>query len=184
MVRLLPGKILRGFPRAGMLAGAILIALALLLLFRGFGLGGSGTTGAGSAEAEADSQTTLITTSVPARTETSASGGVPVSGGTGREDGLSDDERKALSGNVLSVLIDEHDYRLQLPDAAEPAYVTVPLQRIVELAGFAKGDSNGIRVRILRRESSRASAEERLKLELAQIGIGPEHLVMPGDFVP
>ena len=52
------------------------------------------------------------------------------------------------------------------------------------LAELAEGDTNGIRVRILRRENARASAEEKLKLELQHVGIRTGAVYMPEDFVP
>ncbi|MCA9038056.1 MAG: hypothetical protein KDA91_23185, partial [Planctomycetaceae bacterium] len=99
-------------------------------------------------------------------------------------DGLSDDERKALSGRVLTVLIDERSYLLQLPSDSDPVYRPVELARLIQLLPMAKGDANGIRVRILRRENARASAEEKLKLELSHGGAGESSVYMAEQFIP
>ena len=66
----------------------------------------------------------------------------------------------------------------------DPVYVETPLPRVIELAKLAKGDSNGIRVRILRRESARASAEFDLIDGLHKAGVSKDSTIMPADFVP
>ena len=98
--------------------------------------------------------------------------------------GLTEDEKKALSGDTLTVLIDEHDYLIELPGSPDPIFRPTPMDRIVELAKLTNGDTNGTRVRILRRQSSRASAEEKLKLELERHSIHSDAIVMPSEFVP
>ena len=82
------------------------------------------------------------------------------------------------------MLIDEHEYLLQLPGTPDPIFRPTPLSRIVELATIATGDANGIKVRILRRESARASSEQQLITDLAHKGIRQDAVVMPSDFVP
>jgi hypothetical protein len=186
VAKTLPGKAIRTTSRAGIGGGALLIGLALFLLFRGFGPGGTGASGSGTGTGEAGDgkadAMVLASTTVSQQSATDAE--IAQAGLDKTRAGLTDDEKKALNGNVLTVLIDEHDYRIQLPGTPDAVYRAAPLDRIVELATLANGDSNGIRVQILRRESARASAEEKLKLELTRKGIHEDAVVMPGDFVP
>lgn len=150
----LPGRIVRGTSRAGMGGGAILIGLALFLLFRGFGPGGPGS-----------SESQLVAPD-------------PAIGG------LTDDERKSLSGNILTVLIDNYQYMIELPGKPDATFRPAELSRIVELAALAKGDSNGIKVRVLIRQSARASAEKQLQADLEHSGIHRDAIMMTSEFVP
>lgn len=176
----LPGTVVRKTSKAGMTGGAVLIGLALFMLFRGLGPGGPGT-GANSDSGE-DTGTQISTSTSSSETtptkEKSLVAPETVAGG------ITDDEEKALSGNVFTVLIDEHSYLMEIPGTPDPIFRPTPLKRILELAPQAKGDSNGIRVRILRRENARASAEFELKSELERIGIRNDAVIMPGEFVP
>jgi hypothetical protein len=152
--------------------GVIVVAALLALMFlRG---GGSGTGDADSPNAAPS----MVTTESPsdaaedlARAESDVGG-------------LTPDEQKALSSQVLSILIDEHDYLIGVPDDASTIYHPCDIERLVELAGHAEGDSNGIRVRILQRESARPSAEEKLKLALASAGVDVDALYQQSEFVP
>ena len=183
--RLIP-RLVRGSSRAGVGAGAVLIGLALFMLFRGFGLGpgnGTGEDGSGgAANQEAEEAEILAADSAPSDKkvqEDPGNGTSPQSKG-----GLTFDEEKAIAGNVLTVLIDEHDYLMQIPGTTDSVYRRAELARLVELAKRAKGDTNGIRVRILRRESARASAENQIKADLMHAGLTADAIVMPRDFVP
>lgn len=175
------GRFVRGTTRAGVGGGAILIGLALYLLFRGFGPGGTGASGSGTGSESNSDGKTVINTKDPSSLEGKTTPLVAPDPSIG---GLTDDEQKALSGVTLTVLIDEHDYLIELPGTPDPIFRRTPLERIVTLATLAKGDTNGTKVRILRRESSRASAEEKLKLELDRKGIHAGAVIMSGEFVP
>ncbi|MEZ6061412.1 MAG: hypothetical protein R3C19_13795 [Planctomycetaceae bacterium] len=85
---------------------------------------------------------------------------------------------------MLTVLIDEYDYLILIPSESEPVYRKAELSRILQLAKQTKGDSNGIRVRIQRRDNSRASAEHQLTNELQRAGIGNDAIYMASEFVP
>ena len=176
----LPARVVRGTSRAGMGGGAILIGLALFLLFRGFGPGGTGSSGSGTGTNP--KETELVNAAVPSESaETRKSDSpsfVPATGG------LTDDERKALSGDVLTVLIDEYQYMIELPGTPDPTFRPAELSRIVELASLAKGDSNGTKVRVLIRQSARASAEKQLEADLEHSGIHRDAILMTSDFVP
>lgn len=183
-------RLVRGSSRAGVGAGAALIGLALFLLFRGFGFGPGSGSGEESSETqtageESDSGTSeiLAATADPAATKESLDKSTEAND-RARTNGLSVDEEKAISGNVLTVLIDEHDYLMQIPGTTDVVYRRCELPRLIELAKLTKGDTNGIRVRILRRESARASSESQIKVDLAHAGISPDAVVMPQGFVP
>jgi hypothetical protein len=172
----LPGRVVRTTSRAGVGGGAILIGLALFLLFKGMGPGGTGSSGSGTGP---ESGKTLITskgTESPSEEAVAAPDEV--------KGGLTDEEKKSLTGDVFTVLIDEKNFLIELPGDPDPVYREAQLSRVIELAKLAKGDSNGIRVRILRRESARASAEFDLTEGLHKAGIDKDSTIMPADFVP
>lgn len=112
------------------------------------------------------------------------------------EGGLSDDEpsndprtvtgpeRAALASGILTILIDEHNYFLAIPDGNDWRYSPITLARARDLSTRAAGDSNGIRVRILRRSTSRASAEHRLMNELQDAGLEPDAIFMSSQLEP
>lgn len=170
----LPGRVVRTTSRAGVGGGAILIGLALFLLFKGMGPGGTGSSGSGT-----DSGKTLITSNgTESPSEESIAAPDEVKGG------LTDEEKKSLSGDVFTVLIDEKNFLIELPGNPDPVYREAQLPRVIELAKLVKGDSNGIRVRILRRENARASAEFDLTRGLHKAGVEKDSIIMPADFVP
>jgi len=157
--------------------GVIVIAAFLaLMLFRGTG------TGDGDAEAPGTPDTspgeTLASTEMPATTPLAPPAESDSTGG------LTPDEQKALSGKVLGVLIDEHSYLLEVPSDDKAVFKPISLERLTELARRAEGDSNGIKVRVLRRESARMGATFKLQEALASVKIGEDALYIPAEFVP
>lgn len=172
----LPGRVVRTTSRAGLGGGAILIGLALYLLFKGMGPGGIGSSGSGIGPEPEESLITSKGTDTPSEKAIVAPDQI--------RGGLTDDEKKSLSGDVLTILIDEKNFLLELPGDVDPVYRKTSLPRVIELARLARGDSNGIRVRILRRESARASAEFDLIDGLHKEGVSKDSIIMPADFVP
>jgi hypothetical protein len=177
----LPGQIARGTSRAGMGGGAILIGLALFLLFRGFGPGGTGASGSGTGEG---TQSTKHAKAAVGSSESSPDKDSSLAAPESVVGGLTDDERKALSGDFLTVLIDDFQYMIELPGNPDSIHRPTDLSRIVELASLAKGDSNGIKVRVLIRQSARASAESQLLADLEHSGIHRDAIMMTSEFVP
>ena len=153
--------------------GGIIVVAALLALmfFRG--------AGSGTGEGESSSPLPSMVT-----TESNADAAEKSSEPDLADGGLTADEQKALSDQVLSILIDEHDYLMEIPDDSTTIYRPTEMERLVELAQQAEGDSNGIRVRILQRESARPSAEEKLKAALATAGIDVDALYQQSEFIP
>jgi hypothetical protein len=177
----LPGQIVRNTSRAGMGGGAILIALALFMLFKGLGPGGTGASGSGTGKGPTSTEHAKATVgNDDASTEPESTLAAPES----VVGGLTDDERKALSGDLLTVLIDDFQYMIELPGNPDSILRPAELSRIVQLASLAKGDSNGIKVRVLIRQSARASAESQLLADLEHSGIHRDAIMMTSEFVP
>ncbi len=174
------GGIVRGTRRASMGGGAILIGIVLYLIIRGLGMPGGGPglgTGSELNSNSTDDATSLVSTDSPDADK------IATSPNSEAGDGLTEDEKKSVAVETLTVLIDGHDYLLGIPTSSELLYRPTDLKRIVELAQKVKGDSSGIRVKILRRESSRAVAEVKLMTELNHVGVKQDAIVMPKDFV-
>lgn len=158
--------------------GGVAVVAALLALM--FLRGGAGDP---SSDTEAESGPPMIST----ETETdTTSPEIPVTAPAEVDlgGGLTPDEARALSGKVLSILIDERSYLMAVPTDDEPIYRPAPLSRLVELAQQAEGDSNGIRVRILQRETARVSASEDLKAGLEAVGISADGVYFQAEFIP
>lgn len=163
-------RIAAAAPRAGLVGGMLLICCALLLLFQGINLGTFSTSAGNSTESSA----TTASTSANPRSMDSADSD------TNPENSIT-----SLAGQpVLTVLIDERAYRVQVPAEPEPLYRDSSLEQIRSLASSTTGDTNGIRVRILRRETARQSAETALQQTLEQAGITVDAILMPSETVP
>ena len=163
-------KVVRSAAKAA--SGGIIAVLAViaLMFLQGPGIGSGETDGEGLAPVKP----TMVTTEPPdAKDDGESAAG-----------GLTDDEQKALSGNVLGILIDERSYLIEVPSGEESQFVSADLTRLLELAELADGDTNGIRIRILQRETARAKAEQDLRQALGEIGISTDAIYMPAEFVP
>lgn len=176
MAKKTPLQALRTLSRIMTLGVVGLIAYLLLHLLPG----GWGESGNGREDSETE---TLVshdgrsTPVVPALDASSSTDEVS-------RDALTGQERAALAGGILTLLIEERDYFLAVPRADGWEYSPLPLSRARELAVRAAGDSNGIRVRILRRASSRASAEYELMQELQEAGLDSDAIFMSSQFEP
>lgn len=176
--------------------GAVLVgAVLVLLFFRGTGIG----IGVDS-EGEAEESVNTPDASEPSDSEPSRelASVAPASGSSGSQQPdaaippkeisnqpkLSIDERVATGQKTLGILIDERSYLLRIPGTPQDVFRPSTLERLVELAKLVSGDTNGIRVTILRRETARTTAEQELKSALAAAGIGANAVYMPNDFVP
>lgn len=151
---------------------AAVIAVLLLMFMNGFG------SGDGDSESEDGGDNLMVST------DTQTDGDDEQQDGEGADtEGLTEAEQQALKDGVLGILIDETDYFLILP-GKEPIYRPSDLDELVRLAMHAKGDSNGIRVKILRRESSRTLAEIELQQALTDAGIKQDAVYMPREPLP
>ena len=87
------------------------------------------------------------------------------------------------SAGLITVLIDDRSYSLVKKVGEETVFSPAELTNIVKQATRVTGNEDGIRVRILRRESARYSAETNLRNALADAGIATEAVYMPNTFV-
>ena len=173
-----PGKIVRKTSKAATGGAALFIAFLALMLFRhGTGDPQSGSNSKESAKSQLASAKTPDAVTAPNKSPGKTDS-------TSKSQTVSSDEQQALAGNVLTILIDERNFLLQLASNDQPVYRPIPIERLLQIAPLATGDENGIRVRILRRENARASAEEQLKLDLARIGITNANIYMSDQFIP
>ena len=180
--------VFRNSARAASGGVALVIAVIAFLFFRGGGFG-DGANEAG----DGDDTGAVINTdarpgkSVAATQDSEAATGQQDSSSKGSNQdnatgGLTDDEKTALTDDVLGIMIDEYSYFMVIP-GEDTIYRPTELDRLVQLAQQATGDSNGIKVRILRRETSRTKAEVDLKNALAEGGIGEDAVYMPKDLL-
>lgn len=180
-------KLGRNMLRAGSGGVAVVLALIALMFFQSGHLGDGDSDGEGEGENQ-DAVEPLASTEPDALPVTVTSNSStpeppePADTDHAEDGGLTDDEKRALADGVLEILIDENDYFLVLPGAVT-IYRPAEMSQLMRLAEQTSGDSNGIRVRILRRESSRAKAEIDLKTALAGIGIGADAVYMPQEFL-
>ena len=153
-------------------SGGIIVIVALLavLFMQGPGTGDGESSDPGSSSSDSE---LLASTNA---------GGVPLATDQ-QHGGLTDNEQAALSGKTLVVLIDEHDYRVQVSGDDPEAWTPIELARLAEVARHATGDSNGIRVRIQKRVTARASAEQKILLELEKVGIGEDAIFESSELV-
>lgn len=160
----------------------MVVALLALMFFKGVGSGTSSSEPAASTSQQPSLATTKPVSAPPLETPASntSDGEADDKLSTG---GLTQDEQKALSGKVLGILIDERDYLMEIPSENQAIYRPTSLQRLIELAGLTDGDTNGIRVRILQRETARPSAEQILRNELVKVGIGSDAIYLSAEFV-
>ena len=123
--------------------------------------------------------------------------------GTSKENSQTDEHPKTASSNpaepeeypgakplvpdspdVLHVLIDGWQYSVREKVHGRLEYRPASLDQIVKLAEKMKGDEDGIRVRISRRGTSRATAEMALQDRLQAAGLSEESIRQEEGFVP
>jgi len=182
-------RMLRTSSRYGVGAGALLIGIALYLMLRGFGVGTGEGTGDTEQRASADSANESDT-AAPANTKALTQPAASVAADKDAESGagsltdLTADERRAISSGILTVLIDERKFLIQIADTPAPLFRSTILSRIPELVRRCSGDTNGIRVIVRRRETARPSAEADLRRELEKLQITSDAILMPEEILP
>ena len=141
------------FRKRNILGTALIAGIGLGVYFgqfKGFGLGGGSQFGLGLSDAE--TQATI---------ESTAGATKPL-----------DPENRITPhdvSHVVRVLIDDRKFKLKSEISGEE--IAVDLEKLIELIKHAPGDQDGLRVRIYRTATARASAEESLKQELTAAGI-------------
>ena len=79
---------------------------------------------------------------------------------------------------VVKVVIQDRDYLLRTTDDdGQEQLQPIALAQLVETVRAASGDEDGVRVRIVRRDSSRAAAEELLHQSLLKAGVAATAMV-------
>lgn len=161
-------RIVAAAPRAGLAGGLLLICCAFMLLFQGFGVGLGTATSLSDADVSESTAPPQPSPASPRSLDTS-----------------SDTNINSLPPQpVLTILIDEYTYRILVPADPEPVYRECSLPEVLSLAEKTTGDVNDIRIRILRRETARQSAETALLESLAATGIGVDAILMPSTTEP
>ena len=169
-----PGRLVR---RAGRtVTGGVIIVVVLFALrfMQGPGTGtGDGDISADFISADRSSQ---FATAVPTDR-------MVLSSADTQADGLTETEQTAVQENTLVILIDEYDYLMRVPGNNVESWNEIDLQRLLKLAQQIRGDSNGIRVRIHKRSTARASAEQRIIDQLHSVGIGPDAIFESSELI-
>ena len=135
---------------AALLAG---IGLGVYLGRLNFGWGGGNKFGIGSSDGE---------------TQATISSADPIKALT--EPANQEDLNSIPVSNVVRVLIDNYQFLLR-GEKGDAKTVPVDLKKLMELVQAAEGDEDGIRLKIYRNDSTRASSEEKLKQALAEAGV-------------
>lgn len=94
------------------------------------------------------------------------------------------EEKSALPREFVEVLIDEESYLTKESIDGRDEYRPIALNRLIELARSAPGNDAGVRVRIARRGSSIARAEEELEQALLQADIPREAIDWQAEIAP
>jgi hypothetical protein len=88
----------------------------------------------------------------------------------------------AGTNEIVEVLIDDRSYSLRR-GTGDAEWVAAELEAIVAYARQAAGDESGVRVRIFRRPSARAAAEEELVEALQGAGVKDAEIDLPEKLV-
>ena len=84
---------------------------------------------------------------------------------------------------VLTILVADRSYAVWRMTPEVTGYFLAEFDELVRLARNAKPSDDGVRVRILRSESAKVSAWQKLQTELVQAGIPAEAIVLTKDLV-
>ena len=87
------------------------------------------------------------------------------------------------SGGVVEVMISDHDFLVRRRKAGNGEWVSTDIDTIAAAARSSPGNESGVRVRVLRQGSSRASAEERLVEALRSVGLTNSEIDLPETLV-
>lgn len=87
------------------------------------------------------------------------------------------------TAGLITVLIDDRAYSIAKADGDNIVYTPTAIAAIVQQAQQVPGNEDGIKVRVLRKESARATAESNLRNALVDAGIDAGAIYMPRSFV-
>ncbi len=173
MARLLPRKrtVLGGTLAVGLVAG-IWLSGRLPQMGSGFGLGSGGDGVLGQTE----------TKPIAAQTDEEV-----VKSDSNNESAEHDPKPKRTDAEpldeVLTILVEDRHYAVWRKTRKGNGYFPAELDELVQLALAAAANEDGLRVRVLRSESARVSAWQKLQSELVQAGVPAEAIVLTKDLV-
>lgn len=151
----------------GLVGIAIGVWISGLLNGLGFGVGPGTSTGVPSIGLPTESTTDNARIAPPVQRTLATKDETP----TATAASLTDDGKVLPVRQTLDVVVDEDQFYVMNDDTKSAATTPTPLSGIVEQASRTTSDPDGLRVKVYRRASSRASAESRLADELAKAGI-------------
>lgn len=154
---------------AGAVAAGVLVGINMPEFWKGPGTG-SGTTGVGIGTPSANAPETADPKSDSSELASVAKKIVKESASTNDQQSTADQAAAtapAEKPDVVKVVVAERAFALRSEKGERP----IQLPEIIELVKQAPGDTDGIRLRIYRKPSSRASAEDALQTALSDAGI-------------
>jgi len=154
--------------------GLVLVGLALgmlLNLFRGPGGGDEGT----NVMARSSGETSL--------SQSDPGADVPVTNASQEQPISSEPAAPAMAPvaqplQVVRVVVEDREYKLRRTGSdGQEQLQPIALAELIELVRGVSGDEDGVRVRIVRHDSSRAAAEELLRQRLIEAGVAETAMV-------
>lgn len=173
MAGLLPRKrtILGGTLAVGLVAG-IWLSGRLPQMGSGFGLGSGGDSVLGQPD----------TSTVAVQTDEDV-----VKSDSNRDPVEPDPKPKRTDAepldDVLTILVEDRHYAVWRRTRKGNGYFPAELDELIQLALATSSNEDGLRVRVLRSESARVTAWQKLQSELVQAGIPAEAIVLTKDLV-
>lgn len=89
----------------------------------------------------------------------------------------------APSDNVLTILVEDRHYAVWRKTRKGNGYFPEELDKLIELAQAASPDNDGVRVRIIRSESARLTAWQRLQSELVKANIPADSILLTKELL-
>lgn len=173
MARLLPRKrtVIGGTLAVGLVAG-IWLSDKLPHTGSGFGLGSGGDGVFGQPDAN----------SVPVRSDDGAAKSDSTSESVEQGEKPKRTDTVPLD-DVLTILVDGRHYSVWRKTRNGNGYFLAELNELIPLALNTKRNDEGLRVRILRSESARVTAWQKLQSELVHAGVPADSIVLTKDLV-
>ena len=173
MAGLLPRKrtVLGGTLAVGLVAG-IWLSGKLPQMGSGFGLGSGGDGVLG----QSDTSNLAV--------QANDGGAKPDSASASVEHGMKPKRTDAEPlDDVLTILVDGRQYSVWRKTRNGNGYFLAELDELIPLALATERNDEGLRVRILRSESARVTAWQKLQSELVQAGVPADSIVLTKDLV-
>ena len=85
--------------------------------------------------------------------------------------------------DVLTILVEDRHYAVWKKTRKGNGYFPAELDELIQLALATTANEDGLRVRVLRSESARVTAWQKLQSELVQAGVPADAIVLTKDLV-